>query len=215
MENTVIVGQQEAGKAYEVRRQLASIASTINQDTFAMARLLWTVRQDKMYDKWGFGSMKDYTEKELQMKGSKAQYLTRIIEVVESFMGMDAPEYEHVGISKLRAITRLDPLKHRTEINQLILEAPELSLKEIESKVKDILGLVGDNALITRSYTVTEAAYKVIQDAMELVRKQIGSKGRDEDGKAIEFSDGRCLELICADWLNDPNHYSPVESEDE
>jgi hypothetical protein len=214
MNETVIVGQQEAGRAYEVRKQLYNIAQNIEKDTFSMARLLWEVRKNGMWSKWGYPSMGTYTAQELKVKPSRARYLTRIIEVMEDYMGMEGVDYQHLGISKLRIISRLDPTQHMSQINQLVSEASAMTLEQVDAVVRQIQGLVGENALVTRSYTVPEGAYKVIEEAMELMRRHLGSKGRDDEGKAVEYSDGRCLELICAEFLNNPNNYEPVENEE-
>ena len=46
----------------------------------------------------------------------------------------------------------------------------------------------------------------------ESVRKRLGSAGRDEKGKAKEFSDGVVIECLCAEYNSDPRNF--LEDED-
>jgi hypothetical protein len=51
---------------------------------------------------------------------------------------------------------------------------------------------------------VPRSAYTdVIKPAFELIRRRLGSQGRDTEGQAVEFSDGVVLECICAEVLSD------------
>ena len=60
--------------------------------------------------------------------------------------------------------------------------------------------------MVLRTLGFTEDAWKKVEEAVEVVRKQIGSKGRTAEGMAEEYPVGRCLELICGDFLADPNN---------
>jgi hypothetical protein len=46
----------------------------------------------------------------------------------------------------------------------------------------------------------------IVKPSLVLAKRVIGSKGRDDDGMAIEASDGAALECIAASYLIDPNN---------
>jgi hypothetical protein len=47
----------------------------------------------------------------------------------------------------------------------------------------------------------------------ESIRRHLGSAGRDETGKAKEYSDGKVIESLCAEWNADPRNF--LEEPDE
>ena len=98
-------------------------------------------------------------------------------------------------------------------IVELIAEAPELSTTEIDERVAHLKGMDGENAMVTKSYSVTRSCYEnTVQRCFEEIRKRLGSAGRDEEGRAVEYSPGVCIEALCADFLGDPRNF--LEDED-
>jgi len=221
----VNVGEAVAGRAATVRRTIQALSQDIQRNTFDVAELLDEAQSGTYWAQWGFSSFGEYAEEELGLKVRKAQYLARIVRVCRE-CGVARKDYEPVGVTKLRAITVLNPgdtlFNRETNTNvplvdlivDLLAEAPELTLTEVEGKVQALMGNTGDNARVTRSYNTSVAAYEnVFKKALEAKRKQLGSKGRDEGGKAVDYSDGTCLEFILQDWLNDPSNF--MEEPDE
>ena len=56
---------------------------------------------------------------------------------------------------------------------------------------------------------------QTVRPALELAKNLIGSKGRDEDGQAIEASDGEAMELMAAGFIQDPNNQAAAELGEE
>jgi hypothetical protein len=219
MENTVIMGEAIAGRQLTVRRTLIKLTEDLNKHTFDAAELLYEVQENKYYHQWGFQSAGEYAATELGLKERKSQYLSRVVKICKE-CGIKRTDYEPAGISKLRLITSLNPdaayFNKETRSNEnmaehivaLIAEAPELSTKEVEERVDHLKGMDGDNAMITRSYRVTKSAYEhTVQRCFESVRKRLGSKGRDGTGAAVEYTDGNCLEAVCAEYNADPRNF--------
>lgn len=212
-----IFGEIEAGRSAKVREQIKTLLTNVHTYTLDVAELLSEVRKNKYYIQWGYNSFREYAV-ELDIKESKAQYLARIADVMEA-IGAARADYENVGLSKLREITSLDTSGEYTHPNGgstvpmkdiiagLLESSKDMSYAEVKEYVKTIKGLTGDDELVWINFCLKKAAKEeVVLPALELVRKQLGSKGVDTDGMAVEYSDGACLESICADFLADPNN---------
>jgi len=160
----------------------------------------------------------------LGIKHRRLQYLARICRICAE-VGLQRVDYEPAGVTKLRVITSLNPKESyfnretgqneslTEHIVELVAEAPELSVKEVQEKVDKLKGLTEDNAMLHKSYSVTKSCYEnTILRCFEEIRKRLGSAGRDETGMAKEYSDGQVLEALCAEYLGDPRNF--LEDED-
>jgi hypothetical protein len=82
----------------------------------------------------------------------------------------------------------------------------------VEVEVARLKGQVGKDRRVLRSYSTDITTWtNVISPAVELARQLLGSKGRDQEGNALEYSEGACYECICAAFLSDPNNGSDPE----
>jgi len=137
---------------------------------------------------------------------------------VMNIVGIERTQYEPVGIAKLREITRLNPediyvhpeTKEEMPMGEFILNfvepAHEMSLEQIKELVKTLKGLSGENELIFLNFYVKRiVAEETIRPALEKMKAQIGSVGRDAEGIAIDPSDGAALEAMAANCLASPD----------
>jgi hypothetical protein len=216
-------GESIAGRAASVRRKLKDLSADVRSSTFDLADLLFEAQENNYPYQWGFASLPEYAAEELGLKARKAQYLTRITKVCRA-VGLTRERYEPAGTSKLREICTLDPEgsywnpdTHANEsldehIVRLILDSDNMTVEQIKEEVLRLQGRTGADRPVHRSYTVPKSAYEnVIKPAFELIRRQLGSQGRDSDGIAIEYSDGAVLECICAEILSNPNNQPEPE----
>lgn len=161
----------------------------------------------------------------LGIKHRRLQYLARICRICAE-VGLQRVDYESAGVTKLRVITSLNPKESyfnretgqneslTEHIVELVADAPELSVKEVQEKVDKLKGLTEDNAMLHKSYSVTKSCYEnTILRCFEEIRKRLGSAGRDDEEKAKEYSDGAVLEALCAEYLGDPRNF--LEDTDE
>jgi len=218
-EPLAIYDEAEAGHASKVRQQLEVLMRMVEKSSFDIGELLYEVRSKKYYNDWGFGSFKDYVEKGLGYKQSKAYYLTRIIEVMQ-YLGIPRPEYEPLGVLKLREIASLnmnethDGKPVADIIRELVKEGKALTQAEIKQKVKEVKGLVGENEIVWVHFGITESSKQnIVGPAIDLAKANIGTIGMDDEGKAIDASDGRALEVICVEYLNDPQNKPAIMQE--
>src|SRR5262249_6214307 len=102
------VADTEAGeRAEQVRRRINKLIRAVNTSTFDLAEYLHETKTKNYYSKWGFENFSAYA-KSLNMKYVRAYYLVDIVESMRR-AGVTRAEYEQVGVTKLRAIARLDP----------------------------------------------------------------------------------------------------------
>lgn len=213
--DTVIIGEAEAGRAASVRRQINKLINQSNVWTFDLAELLYEAKSKLYFTGWGFDSFSKYA-KSLDIKYSKGYYLVRIVENMIA-AGLTRPEYEPVGLAKLRIIARLKP---ETEykgtpvsllIRELTLKAGQMSLEEVQLEVDTIMGMTEDESMVWWNVKVKKLAREnVIIPAIARMKKFIGTQPSEEDeGQQAEVSDGRALEMICANFLADPNYEVP------
>jgi len=228
---TAIVGESVAGQSAFLRRKLLLIATDIKEQTFDLAEALFEATTNKKHLEWGYSSIAEYSETELGIKARKARYLVRIVRICRA-VGVPREIYEPIGVTKLREITTLDPAASffNKELNQnepmsayikkLLVDAPRMKAAEVVAEVQRLKGQIGDDARVIRSFSYTKACWEyVIKPAMEKARQIMGSRGRDEEGIAEEYSDGAVEESIHASFLADPNNsdlpISAPEVEDE
>lgn len=220
-----IVGEAEAGRSSAVLKELEKLSKGIETDTFDIGELLAEVKSQQYFQSWNYESFNEYVDKALNMKPRKAAYLVRIVTVSE-IMGLPRARYEKLGMTKVREIFSLDPNgffvnqeKAQNEpmsghILRLLDEAPDMTPTEVTAEVQRLKGLDKENTLVWARAKIPKAAKEQVYDvAIELAKARLGSVGREDDGTAIDYSDGAALEAICADFNSDPNNQPETEKE--
>ena len=219
----VIVGDVEAGRSAKIKREVNRLIKGVSEVTFDLADLLYEIKSKNFFAEWGFTSFSQYLKSLIEqgMKYSKSYYLYRIKENCVS-AGLKPEEYEPVGVTKLRIISRLKPAGEYNGvpmvmiIRELTLKAATMSAEEIQFEVDTILGMTEDESMVWVNLKVKKMAREnVIKPALALCKKNCPeSQLVDDDGTVTEMSDGAALEMLCADYLSDPN-WNPTEAADE
>ena len=215
----VIVGDVEAGRAATIKRQVSKLIKNVSASSFDLSDLLYEVKNKNYHTGYGYTSFSQYLKSlsDLGFKYSKGYYLTRIAENGAA-AGLARAEYEPVGLTKLRIISRLKPAGEYNGvplslvIRELTLKATTMTHEEIQFEVDTIMGLTEDESMVWINLKVKKLGREnVIKPAIVLCKKNCPeSQLVDEDGTVIEMSDGAAVESICADYLSDPN-WNPEE----
>jgi hypothetical protein len=211
-----IVGEVEAGRAAKVRREINKLIKGVNTSQFDLMDLLHETKSGHYYSP-EFESFSKYA-KSLDIKYTKAYYLVKIKELM---LGVELARsvYEPVGLGKLRIISRLD-LKGEYKgvpmpqiIKELVLKAGQMSLEEIKLEVETILGMTEDESMVWLNILLKKLARdNAVKPALALAKKHMPeSQTKDEEGNYKDPSDGAALEMICANFLADPNFNPPEE----
>lgn len=208
-------------RAEFVKKQINKLLKQTAQSTFDVAELLYEVKSKNFYRDWGFETFSLYA-KTLELKVSKSYYLVRIVENMQ-VAGLSRAEYEPVGLAKLRAISRLEPNGEYNGqpmsqvIRELTQKAGTLSIEEVQLEVEGILGLVKDDSMVWLNlYLKKSVRDAVVRIAIELAKKFAPQQADpNEPGQFLDVSDGVAIELICANFLADPNFAEPDEVHDD
>jgi hypothetical protein len=224
MTPAVVVGEAIAGESAKVRKSLEKLIQSVNKSTFDIGELLFTIKRHGFHNTWGFTTFQEYVDT-LDIKARKAQYLVRIVDVMDQ-VKVKREDYEPLGVAKLREITSLDPTatytnpqtKEETPMSNFIIgfveKGGQMPLEEVKQHVRTLKGLTGENELVWLNFCLKKAAVdETVRPALELAKANIGTVGKDAEGNAIDASDGRALEAIAVEFLNDPaNNVLPEET---
>lgn len=222
MHETVLVGEMVAGESAKARAQLESLINNVNKSTLDIAELLAKVKTNAFYQP-EFNTFQEYVDT-LNIKARKAQYLTKIVEVMAE-VGLTRTQYEPLGIARLREISSLDPkatwtnpeTKEETPMSHFITsfveKGDEIEIDQLKQHVRTLKGFCGENDLVWRNFCITRlVAESTIDPALELARNNIGSVGKDDEGVSKDASDGACLEVWAVSYLNDASNNVLSES---
>lgn len=215
MSQIVISGEIVAGESAKTRALLVTLISSVNKSTFDIAELLYKVKKNGYYTA-EHSTFKEYTES-LDIKARKAQYLTRIVEVMDD-VGVPRAQYEKLGVAKLREITSLDPnavyknpvsddvpIPMKDFILDFVHHGVDTDLDDIKKHVRTLKGFVGANDIEWRNIPFLRSVLEAtIDPAIELARANIGSVGKDDEGISQDASDASCIEIWAAEYLNNP-----------
>lgn len=212
-----VVGEVEAGRAAKVRREINKLIKGVNTSNFDLMDLLYEVKANHYYSP-DFESFSKYA-KSLDIKYSKSYYLVKIKGMMLA-VNVDRDVYEPIGTGKLRVISKLSVegeykgVPMTQIIKELTLKAQQMSAEEVEFEVNTILGLTEDESMVWLNLHLKKLARdNVVKPALALAKKHMPeSQTKDEDGNFVDPSDGAALEMICANFLADPN-FNPTEEQ--
>jgi hypothetical protein len=192
-------------RAGEVLARIIAIRDGLFDKMFDLAELLKESKDGAFHLHWGFSRFEDWVEKGsgLDISARTAFYLINIVEKARE-LGISRDKYTGVKISKLKAIFSLDAKKHGEEIRLLLETADSKSLEEIQSEVWKIKtdGKGEEFAYIT--IKVPKSVKEDVVDlAFEEVRRIYGDIVDEETGEVKEATPGKCLELICVEFIQD------------
>jgi hypothetical protein len=214
-----IVGEADVSRAANVRRQINKLIKQTNSSNFDLMSLLYEAKSKNYVSGWGFDSFSKFA-KSLDVKYTKCFYLVAIAENMAA-AGLERQEYESVGMTKLRMISRLDPEVEYNGtpvsllIRELTLKAKEMDPDEVQLEVDTILGKTEEESMVWLNIRVKKLAKdNVILPALRKAKRYMGQM-KDDEGEFHDASDGAAFEMICADFLADPNYDTPDDEATE
>ena len=217
-DDAVVVGDIEAGRAASVKRQIKKLIHGVNTNTFDLAELLYETKHNKYYA-GDFESFSKYA-KSLDLKYSKSYYLVKIVELAKG-AALEREQYEPVGLTKLRAISKLslegefNGVPMPLVVRELTLKAAAMDYEQVVEEVNKILGLTEDESMVWLNFSVKKSVRDlVILPAIALAIKHMPeSQTTDDEGNHIDPSKGAAIEVIAANFLADPN-FNTEEAKD-
>lgn len=219
MENVAIIGEADVTRATNVRRQINKLIKQANTSDFDLAELFFEVDSKLYWQGWGYDSFGKWA-KELDLKFTKCYYLLGIQKVMNA-VGLTRAEFEPVGKTKLRMIAELSKMidsdyngtPMKVLVRELTLKATDLTPDEVRFEIDALLGLTAEESLVWMNHKVKKLAKdNVIVPAYRKARRFMGQQKDEQTGEFKDASDGACLEMICANFLTDPNFDTPEDA---
>jgi hypothetical protein len=214
----VVVGEVEAGRAASVKRAINKLISGVNQSTFDLAEKLYEVKTNQYFTAYGYESFSKFVKDLAGLKYSKGFYLVKICSLMAG-AAVSREQYEPVGLTKLRAISKLslegefagEPMP--LVVRELTLKAAVMEYEQVVEEVNKILGLTEDESMVWLNFSVKKSVRDlVILPAIELAIKHMPeSQTTDDEGNHIDPSKGAAMECICADFLSSPTWNPDVQ----
>ena len=204
MKDMIIVSTQSAvqQRASEVQTQLKKLSNSIEDGFFDICDLLCEAQTGDYHVFYGYGRFGDWVETAsgLDMSARQAFYLVNISKKAKQ-LGLSREQLKLIKISKLKEIFSLDLDEHVAAVKELVEEAPGLSLEEVKNRVR---GLKGESETLYITLKLDKAIKDTMDRAFELARRNYGSQM--QNGEAADISVSHCFELLCVEYLNDPNN---------
>jgi hypothetical protein len=197
-------GEQVAGneaRAKTVRVQIESLKNNLAEGRWELAALLSEARLKAFHHSWGFSDFDEYIDQSNFDVGSReARYLIRANDVSLQ-LGISRDQLKRVAVSKVKEIFSLEADSHAETIKLLLDEAVDLSLEEVRQRVRELKGTDPETELTWLNLQMLRRAKEeVVLPALAKVKLEFGPTMGDE-----EISDGRALEMLCADKLAEPD----------
>ena len=206
IENTQIVGEAVAGQAERARRRLQRLINAATQNLFDIGEQLYIVKESRLYQP-EFNTFREYILS-LKFKESRARYLARIFEVMNS-LSITRSKYEPLGTTRMREITSLDPTGEwinpengdKYAIKDFIIKfvdaGESIDINDLRRHVRTLKGFIGENDLTHVTFTLKRIGYENnVRPALEKVKLLMGTGPKDEEGNAELPSDGAALETM-------------------
>jgi hypothetical protein len=200
----------DVARATEVAERLTALSASMENGFLEVCDLLLEAHEGQYHSVYGYGRFTDWVVEGsgLDCGARMAGYFVQIAKKARQ-LGLTREDLAKIRISKLKMIFSLDPLEHGEEMRQYLVAAQTEPLSSIEDKVRALRKQAGKPNYVTMKISIEPEAKVVVDDAFELARMQHGSVVRE--GEIADISDGRCLEMISASFLNDPNNHEERE----
>lgn len=210
------VSDSVINRAQEVRAALLRIKESIEDNFIDLCELLYEAQQGEYHCVWGYSRFGEWVEQAsgLDISARQAYYYLSIARKMKE-LGLSRELVKQAKISKLKEIFSLEPSEVANEMKTLVAKAVTgASLDEIREEVAVIRAKSGGQPSVYMTLKIELSAKETVERAIELARRRYGSVEDEKTGEVKDASVSKCIELICAEFLADPNNY-PEEIESE
>lgn len=196
------------GRAEVVRQRIFEIKGDLVKRALELGSLLLEARNNDYHVVWGWTRFGDWVEdSDLDMSERQAYYLIQIVERSRA-LGITQEQLEAVKLTKLKEIFALKAAPDEV-IKQLVEDAQTCTLEEVRLKVQELRQGAEDETytflnLDLKGRRLPRDAKDSITKAFENVRRRYGSSVNSQ-GEVDDIPDWRVLELLCVEYMEDPN----------
>jgi hypothetical protein len=200
----------DVARATEVAERLTALSASMENGFLEVCDLLLEAHEGQYHSVYGYGRFTDWVVEGsgLDCGARMAGYFVQIAKKARQ-LGLTREDLTKIRISKLKMIFSLDPLEHGEEMRQYLIAAQTEPLSSIEDKVRALRKQAGKPNYVTKHIKIEADVEPIVDEAFELARRNYGSIV--QDGEIDDVSDGKCLELISAEYIQDPNNHEERE----
>ncbi len=176
------------GRPTQVLQRVQEIKGKLVVQSLELGRLLKEIKEGGYHLDYGFNNFGDWVESAgLDLSERSAYYLIQVVDLQDRH-DIANDVMEAIGISKLKQIASMPDDTEKETIDELLDAAQTSSHEQIKEVVAE---LKGNDHVIKTFKLDREFSQTLLPEAFERVRRMT----------AADSSDGRCLELIVADFL--------------
>jgi hypothetical protein len=204
--NYTVVDVQTEELAKACYEKLQRVKDSIQDNFFDLCELLLEAQEGDYHQVYGYERFGDWIEQgtDLDLSARSAYYYLQIAKKSRE-LGFTREDLKGVKISNLKEIFALDPQEHGDDMKRLLAGAAEAPLNDIKQEVKKLRADSGQPAPEYMTLKLDPLVKEIVDEAIELARMNYGDTV-NEDGEVVEASVSKCIELICVDYLADPNN---------
>lgn len=182
------------------------VKTSLAENRWVLAELMQEIMDNHYHVERGFTDFDTYVDQSNFDVGSREiRYYLRINRVSKQ-LGITRDELKAVNVSKLKEIFSLDPVKQGDDIVRLVSDAVTMSLEEVRQSVRQLKGSDPETDMAWLNvHVLRRAKEETILPALQKVKLEYGPTMSDVPGQSAEISDGRALEMLCADKLAAPD----------
>lgn len=215
-DNALVRSDQLVKRAAQVKAQIDRIRGNLVDSFYELAELLAEARRFEFNLDWGYPRFGDWVEEGsgLDISERTAYYMIAVIEKSKE-LGIPRSELRQSKVSKLKEIFTLDPKTQGDRMKQLVADSATETLEQVKLKVNQIKAAAGDEIFVTKTITFTQDGYEnTVKPGAERIRLEYGDSYDPRTNEAVEISLGRCIELVFADKLAEPDLYEVIDAEE-
>jgi hypothetical protein len=189
-------------RASEVLSQLKSLKSSLVVNLLHMGDLLLEVKQNNYHLILGHSDFQSWLDNSgLDIKIAHAYDLMRVVSKAKA-VGIERPQLEQCNISALKEIMRLSPDTEADKIKELVDYAKDHKVSETKKLVDQIKIDKGEELYTLKAFRISnDVLENVVEPAIEKFHLDYGQVINSETNEVVEPSDGKFLEIACAEYL--------------
>lgn len=189
----------------EHRSRILKLWENIKENYMEIGMLLAHAQTERRYESWGYSTFKDYAQRELGVKYTKAKYLADVWRHL-SRSDEVLKKVSNVGWDKMKTLTHVVT---EDNVDNWVEKAKHLSADELKKEVKTfMMAQVPDDS--KKALEGEQSVQESVKDATKSITYQFSYEDYLVVCQAIEKikesnpeiqSNSQCLALACADFL--------------
>jgi hypothetical protein len=193
-------------RAHTVANKLQNLTDTHDGSFLDICELLYEVDANKYYLTYGATSFEGWvTGGAVELGIQNARYLLKIGKYMRQ-LNLGREELKAAKVAKLKEVFRLDINTQADLIRKLVVDAASMTYSEVKALIDQYKGLSNGEPVEYITLKMTVEVKNKLKDAIDLAKANYGDT-IDADGKPVDISNSKAIELIAENFLQDANNY--------